>query len=257
MEGGNVEGRSHLREAYKHWYYKENLYKIDAIQKERHGIGVPIIKLPPNYTVKDRALADELGRNLRTNEWAHVTLPPFWELEFADVRGNAVNVVESIDHHDRKILDSGIAGFVLKADNKSDAEIVMQVFLKSTRYITDLIREVFNKFLIPELVSYNWSNETEFPQLRVRHIGQVTDLRTISFTARNLVGAGLLQPDEPLEDYLRDINDFPRRDPSTTRELPAPQSPFGGGPGGAGMPRQGPPNAGGPTAGGGEDDSGG
>lgn len=226
-EGGNMEGRSGLREAYKHWYYKENLYKIDAIQKERHGIGIPIIKLPPGFKPSDRALADELGRNLRTNEWAHVTLPPLWELEFADIRGNAVNVIESIEHHDRKILDSGIAGFAIKADNKSDAEIVMQLFMKSSRYIADLIREVFNKFLLPELVSFNWPNKSEFPELRVRHIGEVTDLRTMSFTIRNLIGAGAILPDDPLEDYLRDINDLPRRDPSTEREILQPQLPGG------------------------------
>jgi len=43
QETGNLAGRSVLRSAYKHWFYKENLYKIDAIQKERHSIGIPVI----------------------------------------------------------------------------------------------------------------------------------------------------------------------------------------------------------------------
>jgi hypothetical protein len=41
--GGNLEGESILRSAYPHWFYKKVLYDIDAIQKERHGIGIPIL----------------------------------------------------------------------------------------------------------------------------------------------------------------------------------------------------------------------
>ena len=231
MESGNIEGRSMLREVYKHWYYKENLYKIDSIQKERHGIGIPVIKLPPNFSQTDKNLANELGRNLRTNEWAHIVLPPFWEVEFAEVRGQTVNVLDSIEHHDGKIYDSVLAGFNREAE-KSDAEVQLDIFMKASRYFAALIREVINKYAIPELVSYNW-NVTEFPKLKVRHIGQVTDLRTVSFTVRNLVGAGLLTPDDPLEDYLREINDLPNRDKSTAREVVTPQLP-----GSAGPPRQ-------------------
>ena len=84
-EANNIEGTSILRSAYKHWYFKDNLYKIDAIQKERHGIGVPIIRLPVNFNNEDRDKAKEIGRNLRTNEQAHVVLPPMWELEFAEI----------------------------------------------------------------------------------------------------------------------------------------------------------------------------
>ncbi len=230
-ETGNIEGRSALREMYKHWYYLENLYKIDAIQKERHGIGIPIIKLPPNFSPKDKDLADELGRNLRTNEWAHIVLPPLWEIEFADVGGQTVDVLQSIDHHSKMITHSVLGGFI-KSEEEGDAETQLDIFMKSTRYIADLLREIFNKHAIPELVSYNWMNTDDFPVLRVRHIGQVTDLRTMSFTMRNLIGAKAIIPDDKLEDYLRDLNDVPRRDKSTSREVDTPQAP------GAGPPRQ-------------------
>ena len=231
MEVGNLEGRSLLREMYKHWYYKENLYKIDAIQKERHGIGVPVIKLPPNFTTGDKSLADELGRNLRTNEWAHIVLPPFWEVEFAEVRGQTVDVLQSIDHHDTKLMDAVLASFG-RENEKADAEVQVDIFMKASRYFADLIREVINKFAIPELVSYNWRGVDKYPKLKVRHIGQVADLRTISFTVRNLIGAKALTPDDKLEDYLRNINDLPRRDKATEREVATPQLP------GAGPPRQ-------------------
>src|SRR5215831_10070514 len=58
-EAGDVTGTSVLRAAYKHWFIKDNLYKIDAIQKERHSIGVPVIMLPPNFDDGDVQAADE------------------------------------------------------------------------------------------------------------------------------------------------------------------------------------------------------
>jgi len=264
-EAGNVEGRSALREVYKHWYYKENLYKIDAIQKERHGIGIPVIKLPPNFIPSDKELADELGRNLRTNEWAHIVLPPFWEVEFAEVRGQTVDVMTSIAHHDMKILDSGLASFS-NTLAEGDAKTNMDMFMKSSRYIADTVREVMNLYAIPQLVSHNWMDVTEFPVLRARHIGEVTDLRTMSFTIRNLIGASAIVPDDKLEDYLRDLNDLPRRDPDTSREVLQPGE-SGEDPDASGeadpkapqarLPRQGKPSPQPPRSTGGDDKSGG
>ena len=37
-EGSNPEGRSVLRSAYKHWYYKDNLYSFDGVKHERLSV---------------------------------------------------------------------------------------------------------------------------------------------------------------------------------------------------------------------------
>src|SRR6202000_3063401 len=102
-EAGNIEGISLLRSAYKHWYYKDTLYKIDAIQKERHGIGVPVIQMPPGWKKADKDLAEKIGRNLRTNEKAHIVLPPMWNILFAKLEGQPVDCLPSIEHHNQMI----------------------------------------------------------------------------------------------------------------------------------------------------------
>jgi hypothetical protein len=138
-EAGNIEGFSILRSAYKHWYYKDQLYKIDAIQKERHGIGIPVVKLPPNFNDQDRRLADQIGRNLRTNERAHIVLPPNWEIEFADLRGNPVDALKSAEHHDGMIKLNVLAAFMagIQGGGSGGAAITTleQVFLKSAQQV--------------------------------------------------------------------------------------------------------------------------
>jgi hypothetical protein len=235
-EAGNVEGISLLRSAWKHWYYKDNLYKIDAIQKERHGIGIPVIKLPPNFSSKDRELARELGRNLRTNERAYVVLPPMWELQFADIKGRLVDIASSIEHHDNAVVRNVLANFV-GTETSAAATVQVELFLKATRFIADIIADVLNKYAIPELIDFNYPRVTDYPRLGVRRIGETADWRTLSFAIRNFIGAKVIQPDDELETWVRKEMDLPQVDELSTREVITPQLPR------AGMPRQGPPSA--------------
>lgn len=226
-EGGDMEGISLLRSAYKPWHYKSNLEKIDAIQKERHGIGVPIIKLPLNYNPSDKLLAEELGRNLRTNERAHVVLPPLWEIMFAKLEGQPVNAMDSIDYHDMQMQKNVLAPF-MNGGGGSGKDDDKTMFLKATRFIADIVTDVFNKYAIPQLVDFNWSR-VKYPKLRARRIGEQADWRTMSFAIRNMVGAGIIRPDDELEANIRDEMDLPKVDEDTVRVTASPQMPGGGG----------------------------
>jgi hypothetical protein len=218
-EAGNIQGIPLLRSAYKHWFFKEQLYKIDAIQKERHGIGVPIIKLPPNFTQADKTLAQEMGRNLRTNETAHLVLPPNWDVFFAELQGQPVDALASAMHHDLQIQKNIMAPFL---DNPVGAD-EMSTFQAACRFVADLIRDTFNKHAIPQLIAYNFER-VGVPKLRATNIGNKADQRTLSFALRNYSGAGMIRPDERLERYLRDLMDLPAIDPKTVRTVATPQS---------------------------------
>jgi hypothetical protein len=219
QEAGDLRGTSILRSAYKHYYYKDTLYQIDAIQKERHGIGVPLIKLPPGFNAKDRDLAEDLGRNLRTNERAHIVAPTNWEITFAVLGGNPVDCIPSITHHDMKIKSNILAPFMDEPDVRPDS---LDVYYKSTRYIASTVCDTYNHFVIPQLVDFNFARGG-YPKLRVRRIGEQEDIRTMSFSFRNFVGAGAIRPDDELEKFLRTELDLPAMDTETTRQPAAPQ----------------------------------
>ena len=219
-EAGNIEGISVLRSAYKHWFFNEKLTQIDAIQKERHGIGVPVIKLPPGFTPADKAAAQELGANLRTNERAHVVLPPNWDLMFAKLEGNPVNALESMKYHDEMIRENVLAAF--QGSDKATKEEDQAMFLKATRYLADIVCETFNVYAIPKLMKYNFER-VGTPKLRARRIGEQADWRTLSFALRNLVGAGIVRPDDELERWVREEMDLPAPDLATVRVVAAPQ----------------------------------
>lgn len=74
-EGENYEGVSVLRSAYKHWYFKETMYKFDAVRHERQSVGIPVIYLPSTATPEDKEQAKIIVANIRATEQTGVVMP--------------------------------------------------------------------------------------------------------------------------------------------------------------------------------------
>lgn len=221
-EAGDLWGLSLLRSAYKHWFFKEQLYKIDAIQKERHGIGIPVIKLPPNFSSSDKQAAERIGESLRTNEKAHVVLPPGWEVMFLKLEGQRVDALESAEHHSQKLYENVLANFMINNNVANDADVQEHVFTRAVRFTAEILRDVLNKYAIPQLIDFNWPEEelvNGYPELKVRRLGDERDWRVISFAIRNLVGAGVVRPDDGTEAWIREELDMPVADPDTARQI--------------------------------------
>ena len=124
--------------------------------------------------------------------------------------------------HDKAIRESILAGFI--GSDQVTKEEDMSLFLKATRFLADSICDAFNLYLIPELIRYNYGSGVDAPKLTVRQIGEQADLRTLSFALRNVIGAGIVRPDDRLEEYVREIMDLPPADLTTVRVVKAPQA---------------------------------
>lgn len=211
-EGNNLDGMSILRTAYEHWYYKQQLYKIDGIQKERHGIGVPDIQLPIGYSETDKKVAHTLGRNLRTNEYAYIVRPPGFNVGFAELSGNLVNALESATHHDLMIMKNVLIQFLnaQSQGGRATSATAADIFLKSMRYIGQMICDVINQYLIPQIVMYNFETD-QMPQLKVRNIGEVKDLQMWAAAMGNLVDKNIVTMDDESEAYVRDVIQWPKK----------------------------------------------
>jgi len=144
-------------------------------------------------------------------------LPPLWDMTFAELKGQPVDCMKSIDHHDMRIKSNVLGSFMDATTGTQDANI--DIFLKSTRYIADFVSDVINTHVIPQLVNMNFrlGNARQYPCLRARRIGEWEDMRTLSFAIRNLIGADAIRPDDVLEAHLRKEMDLPPIDPTTIR----------------------------------------
>lgn len=211
--GGDLTGKSMLRTAHQHWFYKTHFYKIDAIQKERHGIGVPKGRLLAGYTPADKIAMRKLLRNLRTNEEAFMLLTPNVEVEFAEFKGMLVNVLESATHHNSMILLNVLAQFLAlgletSGGGRATAGSQVDIYMKAFRYVANYICDVINMYVIPELVVYNFKT-TNFPKLKVRNIGETRDLQQIGSAISGLIHEGAITVDDDTEQWIRRTFDMP------------------------------------------------
>lgn len=211
--GGNLEGKSLLRTAYRPWYFKTNLYNIDGVQKERHGMGFPTIDLPAGATDKDKAAALELVQNIRTNERGGAVMPFGWKLYFVELPGQPVDVIRSIEHHNGAIMLNTMTQFLLlglegSGGGRATSGSHQDMFNKSLRYVGNLICDYINLYCIPYLVGYNF-NTTKFPRLRVRNIGETKDLQQWASAISNLKAQELITYTPQTEVWVRSIIDAP------------------------------------------------
>lgn len=243
-DGGDLMGRSMLRSAYPHWYYIQHLYKVDAIQKERHAIGVPRVKVPPGIkSAKEKSAAKQLARDLRTNEHAGVVQPDGWDVDFIKLEGNLVNVINSIEHHNGMIMLNVLAEFLIAGlqETGGGARAVsasqQDIFMKSNRALADIVCDSINLYLIPQLMQYNFDVD-EYPKLKVRNLGDTRDLQQFASSLANLFDKEILTPDMDTEQWVRRVFEMPMKledrpalSPTQIREVIQAQS--GGGNGGS------------------------
>lgn len=212
-KGGNLEGKSILRTSYRPWTFKKNLVNIDGIQKERHGMGFPVIELPAGYKDADKEAALELVTNIRTNEKGGAVVPPMWKLYFLELPGQPVNVISSIEHHDGQILLNTMTQFLLlglegTGGGRATSGSQQDLFNKSLRYVGNLICDSVNLYCIPYLVGYNFKSD-KFPKLRVRNIGETKDLQQWASAVANLKAQELINYTPETEIWIRKIIDAP------------------------------------------------
>lgn len=156
-------------------------------------------------------------RNIRTNEEAFIIETPNIEVDFAEVHGQLVNVLESADHHNIMILMNVMAQFLAlgvegKGGGRATGGAQTDIFMKSLQYIAGYVCEVVNKHLIPEIVVYNFPT-TNFPKLMVRNIGETRDLQALGSALANLLARGGLTTDLATENWIRRAFDMPLKRP--------------------------------------------
>lgn len=215
--GNNFLGMSVLRQAYKHWYYKDQLYTIDGIAAAKNAMGIPVINEPaqPDVTrqASDRAQAASALAQYQVNERSYFVMPAGWAFDLKAVSGAVRNIMPSIEHHDLLIARSILAQFInvdsggtLIAARDSSSFFLQALFGEAEEVADDL------NPVIREMEEYNHPRDRystlQMQGLEQREIGDY--LRGVAA----LITAGGLTNTTETENAIRSKLDLP--------DLPAP-----------------------------------
>lgn len=216
QEGANYEGISVLRPCYGPWFMKQAFMKLMAVGFEKEHVGIPVVSLPEGYADDDIKRAQQIGRNVRSNEQAFVTLAPGWAIEWLKSRSpekKGGGILDAIKYFDTQILNAVLAGFIMmgQAGTGSYAASTDQstIFLKSLQAYARYICDVFSLDAIPQLLRYNYGPLDLYPRLIAQNI-QAFSIKDLSRSLREVADAGLLRPSVEIEDYLYDMTGIPR-----------------------------------------------
>ena len=226
----NPEGRSILRTAYRAYYFKKRMEEIEGYGMERDLAGFPVLYAPadlPIWDVNDPEMAQTLARaetivsSIRRDSREGLVLPGGengWKLELISSgsrRQFDTNAI--IDRYDKRIATSVLADFVMLgqqqvgsfalADNKT------KIFAMAIGTYLDTICEVFNNQGIPRLIDLNgehFKGITDYPYMVHGDI-EDKDMATFAAYITEMVGAGVLIPDEQLEEEVRRVGGLPEK----------------------------------------------
>lgn len=215
-EGNNPEGLGALRQAYKHWYYKQALEEFAAIRIERQACGVPIAIGPPegyDETERDEVLAQL--QNLRTAHDGAMVVPYGWELKLLELGDAGVPFEQHIDRQHQAILQTVNAQFLGTGGDSGTAGYMNRdagnLFLMSLEAIADWICWTFNLYAIPQLAAYNGVDAEKLPKLGHGRVG-VRDIERFTRAISYVFDDGVQMPQSVLE-YVCEELGLPEFDP--------------------------------------------
>ena len=222
----NPEGRSILRNAYRSWHFKRRIQEIEGIGIERDLAGLPVMYAPEGMdiwnddddTKKILVRLEEMVRGVRRDEMEGLVLPYGFEMKLLSSGGTRqfdTNAI--IDRYDTRIAMTVLADFIFLGHQQNGSWALSsdktELFAMACGAYLDIIAETFNSQGIPSLIDINgdhFKGITGYPTLTHGDI-EDTDIQKVSTYIKDMVGIGVLIPDDGLEDYIRQIGNLPER----------------------------------------------
>ncbi len=217
-----------LRSAYQHWWRKQQLYNTDSVRLDRYGVGIPKASIAENHRPTDAELAElkRILRGLRSHERGYliepygVTISILTPGSEAGGRGGAGGLIESVNHHNTMIANNILAGFLTANEQRRGAlthtQTLADIFQDSLQAIGDDTAGEIVQQLVRPLCDLNFDmTGRKYPVVRVSGLDAV-DGQQLAVALQRLGPSqnnprGFIQPDDEMEDWLREQYNAPPR----------------------------------------------
>ena len=223
-------GKSLFRNAYRDWYYKTNIEKIEAIGIERDLTGLPVLSAP-----EDESLQDEHGKLNKVGQWAWQTvrnvkrnsqeglvIPDGWKFELVGSPGQRqFDLNDVINRYSSNIALSMLSQFLVLGVTNSSGSFALakeqsSLFHTAIEGIALGIAQTVNSSFIGGKALQLFNDLPAQPMLKPVGVERV-DLNDLASFLGRLLKYNIITPDDKLEEFLRDRVALPERDTATSR----------------------------------------
>jgi Protein of unknown function (DUF935) len=220
-EGGNWLGNSLLRPAYKHWLIKDRLLRVQAQTIERNGMGIPLYKAQEGASSDDITKGAAMAQAWRAGEAAGSAVPFGADLVLRGVEGTLPDADPAIRYHDEQIARAVLAHFLnlgTQTGSWALGTTFADFFTLSLQTLAQQIADTATQHVVEDLVDVNFGENEPAPRVVFDEIG--SRQAATAEAVKALVDAGVIRPDEVLEESSRQQYGLPPADPSSTRTPP-------------------------------------
>jgi hypothetical protein len=214
-EGGDWFGRSLLRPAYKNWLLKDRLLRVQTQSVERNGMGLPV------YTgaegEKSLDAGQEIATGARSGDNSGAAIPSGAKFDLKGVDGRLPDADKPIRYHDEQIARAVLAHFLnlgTQTGSWALGSTFADFFTLSLQAVAEEVRDTATQHIVEDLVDVNWGRSEPAPRLVFDEIGSRGD--SLVGAIATLVSAGVLKPDEDLEQFVRTALGLPARREGST-----------------------------------------
>lgn len=223
-EGDNYMGESVLRAAYKHWYYKDLLIRIQAVAAERHGVGIPYAIVKQGIQKREEDAIVAALRSLHSHEKGYLlvneaqlaektttTMPP---IGIMDMRASGTRMTDgAILYHDRLMALSILADFLsLGSGTGGNANVMHRdkasMFFNALMGVKRPFEDSYNRQVVRSFVDYNFGPRKKYPSLVLSGI-EARDLASWAAALTALANSNMLTADPRVEQSIRTEMDLP------------------------------------------------
>lgn len=227
----NPEGRSIMRNMFVPYFYASQLREIEAIGIERNLVGVPVAYLGSDCTFSgansDYELIKKALRRLRADEQETLVIPR-GKLKEGESRGIRIELLSPergqitrldispvIARYEKRMALAVLAQFVMlgleNVGSYALARSQTDFFSMAVGAWSQQISEVINRYAIPRLFRLNsFPGGAGLPRWVPSEAG-VPNLESLAKFVNQMVGAGVITPDNRLEAAIRAFARLPQR----------------------------------------------
>lgn len=221
-EGGNWLGTSILRNCYKNWLLKDRLLRVQAQTIERNGMGIPLYTAAETEETLTAGLG--MATSWRAGEAAGSAVPFGASLRLVGVEGTLPDAMPAVEYHDSQIARAVLAHFLNLGQSTGSWALgttFADFFTMSLQTLAEQIRDTATQHIVEDLVDLNFGEDEPAPRLVFDEIG--SKQAATAAALKTLVDAGILHPDQVLEESSRQQYGLPPADPATATVPPGQQ----------------------------------
>jgi len=225
--GDDFTGRSVLRSAYKAWYLKELIEKVEAVSLERWGVGIPIA-YPPISAKDDAAVISRLEdilANLKAGESTYIVAPgpkqgagpnggEGYLFEILSPTGTPPDFKSAKEYHRAEIKAAVLARFAELGHQavgaRSTGDVQSIVWFAALHAVARYISDVHDP-PIRRLCSLNLPGLRRFPKLAFSGIEE-KDILQFAQAVSQVIASGAMRADASARSWVRDSFDAPPED---------------------------------------------